>query len=176
MIPTPTKELTLTRADIRTINLMLLDILNDDYDEIGKMSFQEIFDLLEGNQTFSIFEKYKENVILVSQMFDYYATRSLKSEEFNYIISNLYDLRSHYEEVYDRGFTYLLEICLELYVHYDNYKADYNGETKRRYYWNELFQDFSIVCCNMVELLRAEIRNISRICKRLRLNRTVNNP
>lgn len=175
MIPTPTKELTLTRADIRTINLMLLEVLNYDYDKIGKISFQKIFDLMDSNQTFSIFEKYKENVILVFQMFGYYEEHSLKSKEFNYIISNLYDLRPYYGDVYERGFIYLLEICLELYVHYDDYKAHYNGETKRRYYWRELFEDFSIVCGNMVELLRAEFRNIFTLCKRLRLNSTVNN-
>lgn len=166
MIHKPTKKLTLTKTEIRTINLMLLDILNYDYDEIGKMSFREIFDLMDSNQTFSIFEKYKENVILVFQMFDYYATRSSKSEEFNYIISNIYGLRPYYEDVYERGFTYLLEICLELYVSYDDYKADYNGETKRQYYWRELFEDFCVVCFNMVELLRAESRYIFRICNR----------
>lgn len=161
----PTKKLNLTRTEVYMIILMLNSIIDEFYEELAEISYKDMFDMIDAGNIFSFFEKYRKNGAVHTLMYLYEGTP--KIDEFNYIMIGMLGLDYPKKcSIEFKGVNLLLAACMEFYINYEDHKLSYNGETKRRYYWRELFEDFSIVCENMVELIRAEFRHIFRLCNR----------
>lgn len=159
------KKLSLTKTELYMAILMLNSIIDEFYDELSQISYKDMYRLMDSENAFSFFEKYKENGAVHTLMYIYEGTP--KIDEFNYLMADMLCISYPRKcSIEFKGVNLLLAACMELYVHYDAHKLSYNGETKRQYYWRELFDDFSVVFGNMVELLRAESRCIFRKCNR----------
>lgn len=162
MIQKGSKKLSLTKTELYMAILMLNSIIDEFYDELSQVSYDDMYKLMDSENAFSFFEKYKENGAVHSLMYLYEGTP--KIAEFNYLMADMLCISYPRKcSIEFKGVSLLLAACMELYVHYETHELSYNGETKQQYYWRELFQDFSIVCKNLVELLRAEFLRLFKI-------------